>query len=164
MRVARARGIDGPGLSVIYPKGARGVFTLSFVPATSQAQRTLHLDPRSGAVIEDVGWSDYSPLGKTVELGVMIHMGSQFGRANQLLLAARRVVTVATAVLGVLAWWRRRPAGALAPSPRTRGFRPGLAVALVALGLGVFFPLAGASMLLVLALDGLTRRFARAPG
>jgi uncharacterized iron-regulated membrane protein len=162
MRVARARGIDGPGLSVIYPKGASGVFTLSFVPATAQAQRTLHLDPRSGAVIEDVGWSEYSPLGKTVELGVMTHMGSQFGLANQLLLAASCLVTIASVVLGVLTWWRRRPPGALAAPPRTPGFVPSAGVIVFAALLGAFFPLAGASLLAVLAVDALWRRMRRA--
>lgn len=158
MREARRRDLDRPGLSVIYPRDERGVFTLSFVPATAQAQRTLHLDPRSGAVIEDVGWAQYSGLGKAVELGVMTHMGSQFGRANQWLLAASCVTVVATVVLGALAWWRRRPTGALAAPPRTPGFRPGALVLAVALALGLFFPLAGASMLAALGLDALARR------
>lgn len=162
MREARARDIARPGLSVIYPRDARGVFTLSFMPATAQAQRTVHLDPRTGAVIEDVSWAEYSALGKTVELGVMTHMGSQFGLANQLLLAASCVVTIASVVLGVLTWWRRRPKGALAPPPRTPGFAPSAGVVALAIALGVFFPLAGASILAVLALDALWRRVHRA--
>jgi uncharacterized iron-regulated membrane protein len=162
MHEARTRGLDAKGLSVLYPSGERGVFTLSFVPATAQRQRTVHLDPRTGAVIEDVGWSRYSPLGKAVELGVMTHMGTQFGLANQLVLAASCVTIVGTVVLGVLAWWRRRPARALAPPPRTPGFRPGAGVAAIAIALGLFFPLAGASMLGVLALEFLARRVRRA--
>lgn len=120
MEAARERQLEAPGLSVIYPRGASSVFTLSFVPATAQAQRTVHLDPRSGAIVEDIGWAQYSGLGKAVELGVMIHMGSQFGLANQLLLAASCAFSVATVGLGVLAWWRRRP------SPRTAAAHAGL--------------------------------------
>lgn len=162
MHEARARGIAQPGLSVIYPRDERGVFTLSFVPARAQEQRTVHLDPRTGIAIEDVGWAQYSALGKTVELGVMIHMGSQFGRANQLVLAAGCVLTIATVALGVLTWWRRRPAGALAPPPATPGFVPSAGVIAVAIALGAFFPLAGASILVVFAGDALSRRVRRA--
>jgi len=162
MREARAREIAQPGLSVIYPRDERGVFTLSFVPARAQEQRTVHLDPRTGAAIEDVGWDQYSALGKTVELGVMIHMGSQFGRANQLVLAASCALTIATVVLGVLTWWRRRPPGALAAPPRTPGFAPSVGVIALASALGAFFPLAGASVLSVLAGDALWHLVRRA--
>jgi uncharacterized iron-regulated membrane protein len=162
MREARARGLDAPGLSVIYPQSARSVFTLSFVPAKAQAQRTVHLDPRTGAVIEDVGWAQYSGLGKAVELGVMTHVGEQFGRANQLVLAASCALVVATVVLGVLAWWRRRPAGALAAPSAPVGFRPRAGVVAVAVALGSFFPLAGASMLVALGFDVLATRRPRA--
>ncbi len=162
MTAARARGLEAPGLRVLYPQRAQGVFTISFVPETAQRQRTVHLDPSSGAVIEDIGWREYSALGKAVELGVETHLGEQFGLANRLVLAASCVVIIATVVLGFLTWWRRRPTGELAAPPRSPGFAPSALVVGVAIALGVLFPLAGASMLAVLAFDVLSRWVRRA--
>ncbi|NDF91687.1 MAG: hypothetical protein EB115_06950 [Betaproteobacteria bacterium] len=55
---------------------AGDVVTVSLVPARAQAQRTLYLDPSDGSVLREVGWEDYSALGKTVEWGVATHMGA----------------------------------------------------------------------------------------
>lgn len=53
----RVRGIDGAGLRVIYPSEPGGVFTLSYVPDEAQGQRTVHIDPADGAVLQDIGWA-----------------------------------------------------------------------------------------------------------
>jgi uncharacterized iron-regulated membrane protein len=64
--------------------------------------------------------------------------------------------------LGTLAWWRRRPAGELAAPPGTPGFAPGTAATAAAVALGLFFPLAGATMIIALAIDTLVSRARRA--
>lgn len=156
--MAQAREMNKAGLRIFYPRGENGVFTASFVPDRAEEQRTLHIDPRGGAILADIGWAQYSPLGKVVEFGVMTHLGRQFGLANQLFLAAVCASFVAIIGAGLWMWWRRRPKGRLGAPPAAAGFRLGTVVIAIAVFLGVLFPLAGASMLLIAAGDWLWTR------
>lgn len=159
MAIVQERGLSdaGPRLRVFYPEGAEGVYTVSLVPARAQDQRTLYVNPADGQVMQDIAWRNYSPLGKSVEWGVMAHMGKQFGAFNLWLALAVCLTLTATLVTGVVLWWRRRPSGGLgAPDPQGQRLPRGLWVVLAALG--ILFPMAGLSMLLVLAGDALLKR------
>lgn len=165
MAIVDERGMAsaGPRLRVFYPEGADGVYTVSLVPARAQDQRTLYVNPLDGEVMQDIAWRDYSPLGKSVEWGVMAHMGKQFGAFNLWLALAVCLTLTATLVTGVVLWWRRRPSGRLgAPDAQGQQLPRGLGVVLAALG--ILFPLAGLSMLLVLGGDFLLRLLRRRSG
>ncbi|MCX7073084.1 MAG: PepSY domain-containing protein [Gammaproteobacteria bacterium] len=160
--VARQRGVLGPGLRLIYPDGPGAVWHLSYIPGGATTQRTLYLDPADARVIDDIGYGRYSPLGKAVEWGVEIHLGRQFGLANQLLCVLVCGLTVLTVITGTVMWWRRRPPGGLraglgAPS-RPKAYRTQTGVVVIAVVLGLLFPLMGASLVAVLILDVLIRR------
>jgi uncharacterized iron-regulated membrane protein len=166
MAVARAYDIDRPGLRVIFPHRPNGTVMLSYVPDTAQGQRTIDLDPTNGAIIRNVGWNEYSPLARVVEFGVETHVGRQFGEANRLLMLLACFGLVFTIVMGVVMWWSRRPKGQLGAPLIPHGFRPGWGVVTLAAAMGLVFPLAGASMLLVLAgetLFALVRRIDAKP-
>lgn len=156
--MAAARGMTGPGLRIFYPQGETGVFSASFVPDQAQRQRTLHVDPRDGAILADIGWAQYSPLGKAVEFGVMTHLGRQFGLVNQLVLALACLGLIGVIGLGLWMWLRRRPPGKLGAPPASpqRG-RAGPVLAIM-LALGVAFPLAGASIAALALGDWLWKR------
>ncbi|MBX9746166.1 MAG: PepSY domain-containing protein [Hyphomonadaceae bacterium] len=159
--MAEERGMKEAGLRIFYPRGESGVFTASFVPDRAEDQRTLHVDPRDGTILADIGWAQYSPLGKIVEFGVMTHLGRQFGLTNQLILAAVCASFVAIIGAGLWMWWRRRPKGRIGTPPGPHGFRLGTVAIAIAVLLGILFPLAGVSMLLTAAADWLwtkTRR------
>lgn len=147
----------GPGVRVFYPESDTGVYTVSYVPMKAQGQRTLYLDPSNGGVLADIGWRDYSPAAKAVEWGVMAHMGKQLGRGNQIFNLVIVLTLIAAAVLGIYMWWERRPPGTLgAPALRPGdSLPPAMAIALVTIG--VLFPFAGATMLLVLFLGQVLR-------
>lgn len=153
LALAAARGIDGPGLRIFFPRGERGVFTASYVPDKAEGQRTLHVDPATGAILADIGWAQYSPLGKTVEFGVMVHLGRQFGRINQIALAIVCAGFVAIIGFGLYAWWLRRPARRIGAPPVPQGYRATGAVIAIAILLGLLFPLVGLSLLVVAAID-----------
>jgi uncharacterized iron-regulated membrane protein len=72
---------------------------------------------------------------------------------NQLALVAACLGIVGLCASGAVMWWKRRPAGALGvpPPPVDRRTMLGVA-ALLAVG-GVAFPLVGASMLVMGAVD-----------
>ena len=81
--------------------------------------RTIYLDPRSGEVLADVGFADYGPAAKTIEWGIAVHQGQQYGPINRYLMLAGCIAIVLLAISAVVMWWKRRPAGLLgAPVPQ----------------------------------------------
>ncbi len=155
---AVARSLAARGLRADYrlslPRGADGVYTAVVYPDRPQGQRTVHVDRYTGAIAGDTGFADYGLGAKAVELGVQLHMGRYFGRANQIVMLLPCIGIVVLSLSGAWMWWRRRPRGRLGapPAPAPARLRT---VAAIALGCGLLFPLLGASLLLVYALDRL---------
>lgn len=151
-----AKGLDmPPGYVVRLPTDPGGVYTLQVSPKAATGQRVVHLDQYSGKVLADVRFSDYGPVSRAVEWAIAVHMGGQYGRANQLILFAGCLGIITLCVAGAVMWWKRRPAGRLAaPPPQPRA---GLvsAFAVFALALGTLFPLLGLSILAAFAVDRL---------
>ena len=151
---------DALGLSRGYainpPLSASAVYTGSVYPNDLLRQRVIHLDQYSGKALLDMRYADYGPLGKSLEWGINVHLGQQFGLANQLVLLAACIAIVILCVSAALMWWQRRPA--LGPPPRPLNLAAqGLVAALMAIG-GVIFPLTGLSMLLIWLFDMLLVR------
>ncbi|OCJ17407.1 hypothetical protein A6U87_00185 [Rhizobium sp. AC44/96] len=143
------------GYAVNIPDDAMGVYTGSVYPDDLSQQRVVHLDQYSGQPLLDMSFADYGPLGKWLEWGINVHMGQEFGLVNQLVLLAACMAIVMLAVSAAVMWWKRRPAGSLGVPPipsNRRVFRGLLAILLVG---GVVFPLVGASLVTMLALDWL---------
>lgn len=150
--LAQGAGLTSSRLLIVYPSGD-GLFTAVQRSDRAQGQRVVHMDAGSGEIISDVAFKDYSLLGKAVEWGVTTHMGRQFGRANQLVGLAACIAIIGSVFTAFWMWWRRRPSGGFGVPGGSRKARlpPALATALV--GLAVLLPLAGLSLLIVLAID-----------
>ncbi len=84
-------------------------------------------------------------------------MGNYFGRANQIVMLMPCIGIVFLSITGPYMWWRRRPKGKLA-APRAISDPKLRTVTFIALGIGLLFPLAGASLLAVLMGDNLVQR------
>lgn len=146
------------GTPVSLPAGPRGVYTAMQLPDDVTAQRVVHLDRYSGAVLADVHYADYGLVGRGVEWGISIHTGRQFGWINQLVMLAGCLAILALAATAAVMWWKRRPRGRLAAPPRRDGDRAAGSAIAVAIFLGLLYPLLGASMLLALLVDALVPR------
>lgn len=88
-------------------------------------------------------------------MGVVLHEGKLFGLGNQLLMLAVCLAILLSSASGLWIWWKRKPAGRLGVPPLRHElprWKTGIAIMLA---LGVAFPLVGASLLLVWALDWL---------
>lgn len=144
-----------PGYTVSLPQGPSGVYTASVYPNDLTQQRVIHLDPYSGRPLVDMRYADYGPLARWLEWGINVHMGQEFGVPNQALLVAACLGIVMLCASACVMWWKRRPAGRLGvpPMPGDRRALHGVLM-LLALG-GVAFPLVGASLVVMLALDWL---------
>ncbi|UYG50639.1 PepSY-associated TM helix domain-containing protein [Comamonas endophytica] len=144
-----------PGYAVQMPRGPKGVYSGSVYPADLARQRVVHLDQYSGKPLLDMSYADYGPMGRTLEWGINVHLGMEWGVFNQALLVVTCLGIVLLCASAAVMWWKRRPAGGLGvpPQPANRRLQAGV-LALLLVG-GAIFPLVGASMLIMALLDWL---------
>ena len=141
------------GYTLALPVSQSGVYVASYFPADPKLERTIYIDQYNGAVMRDIRYSDYGAVSQAVSYGTSLHMGRYFGLTNQIVSALIAMGLGAMAVTGAIMWWKRRPANSLgAPSrepaiPPMRGWKTGLVI------LGIIFPLMGATLLMVWAVD-----------
>jgi uncharacterized iron-regulated membrane protein len=158
--VLQENGIDTakPKLTITFPQTPAEVITVSYLPKQAQGQRTLYINPYSGALIQDIVWQQYSALGKTVEFGVATHQGNQFGAINQWGLLLVCIIIVMTIVAGITMWLKRRSKNTLsAPVANNSKLPLGLKITLGTLF--VILPLAGISFVLITILVYINHRF-----
>lgn len=116
---------------------------------------SVAFDPTTMAITDRADFADFPIAAKLSRWGIDLHMGSMFGLPNQIALVVLAAGIAAMVVWGYVMWWQRRPKhdttkrfgiaparGALAQAPWW-----GVAlVALVAIGVGLFLPLVGISL------------------
>ena len=164
VQVADGEGLRHP-MTVAMPAGEDGVFSvIGYAFDAPSDERTVHVDRFGGQVVSTYGFDDYPTLAKVVSQGIGLHEGRSLGLWSFWGSALMCVLVIVSCVTGPLMWWRRRPTGgstgrASIGAPRGRmplRSSPFLAAGIVALG--VFLPLFGLSLLVVLALDQLVVR------
>lgn len=158
LQVADREGLRHP-MTVAMPGGEDGVFSvIGYAFDAPSDERTVHVGQYGGEVVSTYGYDDYPALAKVVAQGIGLHEGRSLGLFSFWLSFLLCVGVIASCVTGPLMWWRRRPARSLG-APRGRLPVKGSPVLLVALvALGLFLPLFGISLLVVLALDQLVLR------
>jgi uncharacterized iron-regulated membrane protein len=114
----------------------------------------VHVDRYTGKVLVDVGYADYSLIGKAMAVGIALHQGD-LGLWNALLNVAFTLAIIFLTVSGIVVWYKRRPKDAKTlvapPLPVQAGLWKG--GALIMLVTGLAFPLAGAVLIITLLLD-----------
>ena len=116
----------------------------------------------AGTITSRADFSDRHLIDRIVGTGVAAHEGRLFGWPNQLLGLVTAAGLVLLSVSGVIMWWRRRDLGVLG-APKVL-LSPRLSMGLIVLVIlfGVYLPLFGASLLIVLTLEkGILRRIPR---
>ncbi|MDR7020368.1 PepSY-associated TM helix domain-containing protein [Aeromonas salmonicida] len=154
VEIAQARQVS-PGYSITPPVGESGVYTIALFADDPRNDATLHIDQYSGKVLADVRWQDYGPVAKTVETGVMLHMGKLYGWPHQIAMLVICLMVLLSSVSGLWIWWSRRPQGRLAAPPLPAKLPPMRGAIALLILLGIAFPLVGASMLVIWLLDSL---------
>ncbi len=159
--IAQAKALGFTQYRVAFPRGETGVYTVSANTMAGDIvdprdDRTAHFDQYSGALLTEVTWQDYSPFAKAMAAGISLHQGdlSVWNKIANVLFC---LAFILISVTGVMMWWLRRPTGQarLGVPPRFEQdgiWKAGLVTLLV---IGVAFPLAGATIVLALLLDGL---------
>ena len=130
--------------------------------ASDAADRPLRseamVDGVTGRLVSRTPFAQRHWIDRTIGYGIAAHEGALFGVANQILGTVTALLLVLLCVSGAAMWWRRRPVGLLgAPLPRTRP-RYGAALVLPVLALGLYLPMFGATLMLVVGVERLVLR------
>ncbi|GAA3769156.1 PepSY domain-containing protein [Plantactinospora mayteni] len=164
LRVARADGLTGP-VEVGLPADASSAWTVTQVDDAWPVQKDrAAVDPAAGTVVARSDFADWPLLAKLSSLGISAHMGTLFGLANQILLAALALGLLCVIFWGYRMWWQRRPTRAdrrafVGAPPVARGAWWNLPTWAIVVGLPAVFllcwalPLFGASLVGFLAVD-----------
>ncbi|EAQ81960.1 PepSY-associated TM helix domain-containing protein [Blastopirellula marina] len=118
----------------------------------------LTIDGERGEVTSRKDFADRHAIDQIVGVGIALHEGQLFGWLNQLLAVITTSGLILLCASGVILWWRRRDRGVLgAPSV---GAAPRLSIGLTAivLGLAIYLPLFGASLLAICLVERLLLR------
>ena len=155
---------------VLFPQGETGAWTISAVTMSGdvsdpRSDRTLHIDQYSGEALADVGFAEYSIMGKVMAAGIALHQAETgwLNLAVNLLLCMSVIILMTAASI---MWWRRRPEKGfrLLPPPQPMGTSR---FNTIMIGMGVIalaFPLALLVLVGMLALDWLLISRIERPG
>ncbi len=159
-----------PGYAIIGPSdstadGETTYGTYAVVNAWPQKlseQRTLYLDQFTGATVANATAEQNGVLSKATSFGIAMHMGNQWGILTRISATVACLGILTMIGTGLAMWWIRRPAGTTGAPGRasaiTRAATPKrakVAVSVIAVALGVIYPVFGVSLLLVLAFEAL---------
>jgi uncharacterized iron-regulated membrane protein len=160
VQVAESEGLRHP-MTVALPGDDTGVYSvIGYAFDAPSDERTVHVDRYGGQVVSTYGFDDYPLLAKVVSQGIGLHEGRSLGLWSFWGSALMCLAVIFMCVTGPAMWWRRRPKGAgRLGAPRGRlPLRSTPLLALGLLGLAVFLPVFGISLLMVLVLDQLVLR------
>ncbi|WP_417782880.1 PepSY-associated TM helix domain-containing protein [Terasakiella pusilla] len=159
-QLARQLGFSGR-YQMNIPTTKTGVYTISRDSMSTDSDdptsdRTVHVDQYTGKILADMKYEDYSLMAQAMAVGIALHMGT-LGLWSVLANSLVCLSTIFLAVSGVVMWWKRRPAAGLrlvAP-PLPKDMPQWQSAVLIALFVSLAFPMAGLTLICVLALDTL---------
>jgi uncharacterized iron-regulated membrane protein len=154
-RAARRQHMD-PGYSIALPVNHHddyGSYTITNPLTRTSTERTIYLDQFTGEVLAERSYDDYGNLAKATAWGIDVHMGTQYGLANRIVMTVACVGIVWAAASGLVMWWKRRPQGKAGFPRRPPNARLERGLVTIAATLGTLFPLVGASMIGVVVVD-----------
>jgi uncharacterized iron-regulated membrane protein len=150
--VSAARGAGATGRLEI--KLGAGNVQVRSQTGRSPADLYLELQRSTADIVRREGWAETTWIPRLVALGVDLHQGSYFGRANQIFNTVVAASLVWLAATGFMSWLRRRPSGGWAVPPRRAEPLPGT-VRTAAIFACIAMPLFGVSVLFIGAVDRL---------
>ncbi|PQO47197.1 PepSY-associated TM helix domain-containing protein [Blastopirellula marina] len=144
------------------PRGSANEWKVQSMTQNRPYRADLTVDGESGEITSRKDFGDRHPIDQVVGVGIALHEGQLFGWPNQLL----GVVTTSGLILlsfsGIILWWRRRDRGVLGAPAVGAAPRMSLGLVAIVLGLAVYLPLFGASLLAVWLAERFVLR--RSPG
>lgn len=118
----------------------------------------LSVDSATGRILRRSDFSNKLWLDRVVGTGVAWHEGQLFGWLNQLIGLLSAMGLLLLCLSSVVLWWRRRAVGVLGAPKPSKSTHRSIGLSLIVLGLAIFLPLFGASLLAVRLMERLVLR------
>lgn len=152
--VERAAQIEGlkPGYAIVLPvnttddqgKTTYGSYQLSNAwPDRLSAEQTVYLDQFTGKKLAQSDTASFGTIGQVTELGVLTHMGTQFGVLDRIIMTAGALLVLTSIGTSAVMWWIRRPSGRAGLPKRPMNPRLPTAMAVIGLVVGLVYPCGG---------------------
>jgi uncharacterized iron-regulated membrane protein len=142
-----------------WPRGDNGVWTIAATTIGGDTRdprgdRIVHLDQKTGNLLAEVRFADYSPMGKFMAAGIPLHQADT-GVVNLAVNVFVCLAVLGLSAAGLTAWWTRRPTGVrrLVPPPLPRDANAWRTAVGIMLALSLAFPLVALTIATVLAID-----------
>lgn len=156
---AIAKGLDLPAsYSISMPKKDGYSYGInSSLPNKPSAQKSVHINPVTGEVFRELSWKDRPFLSQIVTVGISLHQGELFGWANFIIAGLTAIGIGLLSISGFIMWWKRRPenVGKLGAPAMPKGVAIPRGITIITIALAIFFPLVGASLIVLWLLEQL---------
>ncbi len=154
--VAYAREMGFARFRVHVPQQSDAVWTIASTTLAKDVQnpfadRMVHLDRHSGAVLQELQFKDYTLMGKFMAAGVPLHQGD-LTLLNLMLNTVFCLAVITLCGAAAMMAWRRRPAGSLTlpPPPLPQSLQVWMLVAGLVVALAALVPLSLIVVLIIL--------------
>ena len=148
-----AKGLDLPSsYSISIPKKPGHSYGINSELANKpSAQKSIHINPVNGEVFRELSWNDRPFMSQVVTIGIRLHQGELFGWLNLIVTGLTALGIGLLSVSGFIMWWKRRPenVGKLGAPAMPKGVVVPRGITIITLVLAVFFPLVGASLVVL---------------
>jgi uncharacterized iron-regulated membrane protein len=161
LRITASRGLSAP-YTLMLPLEPSQPYSVSRVVQKARDAHAIYIEASSGKVLQDVDYAQFVKGAQLIEWGIATHQGQEYGPANRWGMLAGCIGILMLAISAPILWWKRRLNGSLKLPPQRQDMSRGKAATAVAVGLGIFYPLTGATVLLALIADRLLFGGARA--
>jgi uncharacterized iron-regulated membrane protein len=156
IRIARA-GMPEAALTCILPRSPAGAHVIfASRPIGPTSDEMMVIDHATGEVLSHKSNSEFPVLGWWTTWNYPLHVGSVLGLPTKILWLLACLALMALPITGVWMWWQRRPKGTAGLPRRSEARVPRWLVGVIC-ALGVLLPALGASLLLILASEGVVR-------
>lgn len=125
-------------------------WTAKSMTANRPLRVNLVVDGKTGAITSREDFKDRHFFDRVVGFGIAAHEGQLFGWPNQLLGLLTATGLVLISISGIIMWWRRRDVGVLGAPKVVLNPRVSWGLISITVVFGIYLPLFGASLLLVL--------------
>jgi uncharacterized iron-regulated membrane protein len=148
-----------PGTSIAFPFDKTSSYAVSIYPdndvepnQNALNERFAFVDRYTAQPVGDFRYGQFGTMAQATDFGIALHEGRQFGVWSQLFTLAGTLALLLSCATAVVMWRKRRPTGIGAPR-KAPNRSLGAGVVAITLGLGVFLPLLGISIVALLVLD-----------
>jgi|GEM_PF-339276 len=155
--VVQPLGLAHP-VTIAPPTGDLKTWTAKSMTANRPWRETVNIEPATCAVVSREGFREKHTIDKLVSIGIAAHEGALFGWPNQLLGLLTVLGLILICFSGVVLWWRRRDQGVLGAPQALLNPRVSFGLLLIVVLLGLYLPLFGTSLIIVLLVEWLLLR------